>query len=134
MTLWSFNVTTGWHEIDDFLQTPETSDCAEERKLAGFSSVASLAIGDTEGTSFCVEVYNRAHSPATVKEPQYEFLTCIDIGGAIYFVAIPKLPDLLEFLRQTVPLSISIEEWAIKKEKYIKEIEKQFGGVTSGKK
>lgn len=116
----------GWSQIEDFLITAETNDCAEERKLAGFSSIPALAIGDTESTSFCVEVYNRDCNPKNAKAPEYEFLAGVDIGGLINYVGVPTLPYLLEFLRQTVPLSISIDDWSIRKEKYVEEIEKNM--------
>lgn len=126
MKMWCFSAAAGWSQIEDFLSTPETDDCAEEKKLAGFSSMPTLSIGDTEGTSFCVEVYNRDFNPTNVKVPEYAFLAGVVIGGLIHYVGVATLPDLLEFLRQTVPLSISIDDWTIRKEKYVEEIEKQM--------
>jgi len=126
MTMWCFSAAAGWSQIDDFLRTAEIDDCAEEKKLAGFSFIPTLAIGDTEGTSFCVEVYNRDCNSKNVKAPEYEFLAGVNIGGLIHYVGVPTLPDLLEFLRQTVPLSISIDDWTVRKEKYVEEIEKQM--------
>jgi len=134
MPMWSFDAAAGWHEIDDFLQTPDAIDVAEERRLAGFTSTPSLVVGDSEGSSFCVEVYNRAFSTTEMPKGEgYDFLTAVEVGGVVYYVAIPNLPDLLEFLRQTIPLSVAIDEWSIKKERYIAELDKQLGIVRGRK-
>lgn len=122
--MWSFSVGGGWVEIVDFLATSETTDCAEGKRLGGFCSHPNLLVGDDEG-NFSVEVFNRTFGDKPSKEPQYEFLAGVSVGGYIQYVAIPKLPDLLEFLRQTVPLSTSIDEWAIKHQKYIDRIERE---------
>lgn len=124
MTMWSFNIRAGWIEINDFLKTPETDDCAEEKQFAGFYSNPNLLIGDDEG-NFSVEVFNRSFGSNQPKEPQYEFLVGVSVGGYVHYVAIPKLPDLLEFLRQTVPLSTAIDEWAIKRQEYLDRIESE---------
>lgn len=122
MTMWSFSASAGWVEIVDFLETTETSDCAEEKRLAGFYSHPNLLVGDDEG-NFSVEVFNRAVGSNLGKEPQYEFLAGVSVGGYVHYVAIQKLPDLLEFLRQTVPLSTAIDEWAIKRQEYLERID-----------
>ncbi|UCV22853.1 hypothetical protein [Ferribacterium limneticum] len=123
--MWSFSVGGGWVEIVDFLATSETTDCAEEKRLAGFCSHPNLLVGDDEGI-FSVEVFNRTFVGNASKEPQYEFLAAVSVGGYVQYVAIPKLPDLLEFLRQTVPLSTSIDEWSIKRQKYLDRIEREI--------
>ncbi len=115
--MFSFSINDGWTEITDFLQSEEAKTCDEELSLAGFSPHPGLSVGKTDENSFCVSVYRREmHSK---EEPHdYQFIVGIDIGGFDYYVATPKLPDLLELLRQVVPLSIKIDEWSINKEKF----------------
>lgn len=130
MSMFSFSVASGWQGIQDFLETPETSDRAEERRLAGFSSYPALSVGETDAGTFSVEVYNREFDAITPKGPQFQFLVSIDVGGIGHYVAVSALPDLLELLRQTVPLSVTIDEWLIKKEKYDEELNEK---ARSGK-
>lgn len=122
MTMWSFTCAAGWLEIDDFLKTSETDDPAEEKQLAGFWSHPNLLIGDDEG-NFSVEVFNRSVTIGQGKEPQFDFLVGVLVGGYVQYVAIPKLPDLLELLRQTVPLTTAVDEWAIKRQEYLDRID-----------
>lgn len=108
MTMWSFTCAAGWLEIDDFLKTSETDDGAKERRLAGFCSHPNPIIGDDEG-KFSVEIFNRSVAVGQGKEPQFDFLVGVSVGGYVQYVAIPKLPDLLELLRQTVPLTTAVD-------------------------
>jgi len=120
--MFTFTIKDGWKEIEDFLITEEAKDGDQELVLAGFSSYPSINLGDTETNSFSVLVYCREFvSTPEIKHPEYEFLVEIGFGGRCYYVAISALPDLLELLRQIVPLSISIDECLIKKEQSRKE-------------
>jgi hypothetical protein len=129
--MFSFSKTDGWKEIEDFLQTPGIDDCEKEREAAGFTRYRALAVGDTDAASFCVEVFNREFSRQNPKEPQYEYLVSIDVGGNGNYVAVPKLPDLLALLQQVIPLSISIDEWSIMKEKYNDKLEKEISSKSA---
>ncbi len=116
--MFAFDHLTGWTEIADFLRVPETNDCAEERRLAGFCPHPNLEVGDVGVDNFSVKVFNRAFNPKEVKVPEYEYLVQVLVGGEGQYVAVSKLPDLLELLRQSVPLSIAIDEWTLKRDRY----------------
>jgi hypothetical protein len=127
--MFAFTTKDGWKEIEDFLSTVEAKDGNQELVLAGFSSDPSISIGDTDANSFCVFVYSRDFvASSEMKNPEYEFLVEIAVGGICNYVATPVLPDLLELLRQVIPLSNSIDEWTIKKDKHKEELEKKIHG------
>lgn len=126
MTIFTFSADGGWQTIEDFLAVPDVSDCAEERALAGFSKYPALSVGDTEGGAFCVEIYGREFGAASRKQSQYEYLVAVDVGDSGEFIAIPSLPDLLEFMRLTIPLCVTIDDWRIRHEKYMAEIEEKL--------
>jgi hypothetical protein len=124
MTLWSYSIADGWHKIDDFLAATGNEDPAEQRKRAGFTGCPGLAVGDRRIACCCVEVFNRDERRSEHLEPQYEFLVFIDIGHVQQRVAVKQLPDLLELMRQTIPLATSIDNWSILRGRYDKELEK----------
>jgi len=110
MSMWSFSSSGGWHCIDDLFENCKEDGLDEMLNFAGFSSTTAISVGDGDSGSFYVHVYR---SYGSYGETKYEFLSCIEIGGTVDFVVIPSLPDLLDFLRQTIPLSISINDWRI---------------------
>jgi hypothetical protein len=124
MSMWSFNITAGWQKIDDFLVVPGIEDTAEQRRRAGFTGCPGLAVGDRRTACCCVEVFNRDERRAEHREPQYDFLVVLDIGHVQQRIAVNALPDLLELMRQTVPLATGIDSWAIQRSRYDKEQEK----------
>lgn len=121
----AFSADSGWKEIVDFLQVPDVDDDAKLLSEAGFSPSKALCVGDPDECAFCVLVYARSIGQAHGKEEQYSFLVDVEIGGTIHRVAVEKLPDLLELLRQTVPLAKSIHEWNAFKEKCDEKIERR---------
>ncbi len=125
-TIWAFSAAAGWKQIEDFLVTDGINDGHTERALAGFAAYPGLSVGDDESASFCVSVFARSGDGTQEKAPQYRFLVRIEIAGDLDYVAVERLPDVLELLRQTAPLAASIDEAAIKRDKYKKRIEKEL--------
>lgn len=131
MAMWSFGIEAGWKKIDDFLAAPGVDDAAERRKRAGFSSYAHMAVGDRRLASCCVDVFNRDERRSDATAPQYEFLVVIEIGHVEHRVAVKELPDLLELLRQTLPLPTAVDTWAMLRERYDKEQERERASVEA---
>ncbi|HEX8988428.1 MAG TPA: hypothetical protein VF816_10735 [Rhodocyclaceae bacterium] len=125
MAMWSFGISDGWQQIDDFLAEQGVDDEAEQRRRAGFTGYAGLAVGDRRVACYCVEVFNRDERRSEHKAPQYGFLVVLDIGHVRQRVAVKELPDLLELMRQTVPLATSIDGWSMTRSRYDKDTEKE---------
>ncbi|MGE5466282.1 MAG: hypothetical protein ACM3Y9_02545 [Ignavibacteria bacterium] len=129
--MWSFDVAGGWRKIEDFLDSPGIEEAEERRKHAGFSSYARLSVGDRRLASCCVDVFNRDERCAEPKGAEYAFLVVIEIGHVEHCVAVRELPDLLELLRQTLPLSTSVDHWAMMRSRYDSEREKEQASVEA---
>lgn len=124
MEMWSFGVKTGWEKIDDFLSATGIEDEAEQRRRAGFTGCPGLSVGERRSACCRVEIFNRDERRSEHREPQYGFLVVIDIGHVLQRIVVRELPDLLELMRQTVPLATSIDNWSILRSRYDKELEK----------
>jgi len=113
--MWRYSKKDGWEEIEDFLAATGSKEIADEFHACGFSSEPTFEIGDSDELG--AEIYRRledvGHSisyvnyrtlkPLTVPkatEAKDEFLANIFVGGRSYPVALPALPDLLDFLSQ----------------------------------
>ena len=62
-----------------------------------------------------MRVYTRERFTEGLPGSEYKYLANLDVGDVIETVAIPDLPDLLEFMRQTVPLATTIDTWSMKR-------------------
>ncbi|UCV02318.1 hypothetical protein [Dechloromonas denitrificans] len=111
-----FSSNNGWLMITDFLRNEGTDNCPEERSLAGFSDFPTVRVGNDDGVDFGVRIYTRERFPEGRSGLEYKYLACIDIGDSVETVAIRDLPDLLEFMRQTVPLATTIDTWSMKRQ------------------
>jgi len=127
--MWKFTAKDGWKEIEDFLAKHDVADCDKELALSGFSSICAVNVGDEEGM-FSVEIRSRSFGTeqGTGEGTNYEYLGAVLVGTGVRYVAIPTLPDLLEFMRQTIPLAIRIDDWNVGHEKYMKKLEKEIAG------
>ena len=63
-----------------------------------------------------MRVYTRERFTEGLPGSEYKYLANLDVGDVIETVAIPDLPDLLEFMRQTVPLATTIDTWSMKRQ------------------
>ncbi|HEX8963267.1 MAG TPA: hypothetical protein VF801_09715 [Rhodocyclaceae bacterium] len=122
--MWSFSNAEGWRKIEDFLAATGMEDPADQRRKAGFTGFPGLSVGDRRVACCCVEVFNRDERRAEHREPQYGFLVFLDIGHVQQRIAVKELPDLLELMRQTMPLATSIDTWSIIRGRYDKDQEK----------
>lgn len=111
-----FSCSKGWTQITDFIQTSETDDCVKQRSLAGFSDYPSIQVGNDDGADFGLRIYTRERLEEGRAGNEFKYIACIDIGEAFDMVAIRDLPDLLEFMRQTVPLATTIDTWSMKRQ------------------
>lgn len=111
-----FSCNKGWMKITDFLRNEEVDDCAKERSLAGFSDFPSISVGNDDGVDFGMQIYPRERFAEGLSGLEYKYIASLDIGDVIETVALPDLPDLLEFMRQTVPLATTIDTWSMKRQ------------------
>jgi hypothetical protein len=124
--MYAYSQKDGWTEIEDFLLAMHADDCEKQRELAGYSIYPALDVGDSEKNTFAVEVFGRDFSSVGREQTPYQYLVAIDIGTALEYVAIPKLPDLLDLLKQVIPLSVSIDEWAMKRSKFNEDFDRRL--------
>jgi hypothetical protein len=120
--MWDYSKEAGWKPIEDFIEAVQAKDSEKKWEACGFNSYADFAYGDRE--TIRVTVMRRRHAGQSPKpmsllsgsdvpvppelkpvNTEYNFIVVIQFGGALDKVAIRKLPELFQLLRDVIPLT-----------------------------
>lgn len=101
--MFSYNITEGWQEIEDFLANTQVDDFSNELVTAGYSSVYSGQLGN-EFTFFNTEVYIKDNAKKESIAP-YDFIVMVDLGRFIESIAVNDFPSLVELLSKLSTIS-----------------------------
>ncbi len=113
---WRYSKAEGWKELNSLLATTDKDNWEEELFECGFGTEPTLELGVAE--KFNVEIYQKIQDgdfiayteggkPLEIPRAidiKDEFLAVVNVAGVCHEVALPKLPDLISFLSDIVPI------------------------------